>query len=120
MGNQCCKVNNYIDEEEEFKNPFEIREEIFLKNPKKLIIEKKPPSIHFEAIIEDTPLEGQDIEPLDNNIKEYSQNECLIQNNDNLSLEDIVNKSIEYVSTQEPSFSNSIDIISQSSIISVE
>jgi len=94
MGNSCCKVKNYIDEEE-YRNPFETIET-------KEILSK-----HMEIIEEDIE---------DDTKRNYSIQECIIENNIIVN-ENVISQSIEYLSIKEDKES-SIDVVSESSILS--
>ena len=102
MGNECCRVKNYIDEDEEWRNPME--------NSLPSTIEKKVNiKKHFNTI----PEEEEEMEP-----KNYSGGECIIADEDEQQP-----KSLEYISYSEEltkSNNNSVDIVSQSSIISFD
>ena len=99
MGNECCRVKNYIDEDEEWRNPME--------NSLPSLIEKNVNiKKHFNIIPEE-----EEIEP-----KNYSDGECIIADEEQP-------KSLEYISYSEEltkSNNNSVDIVSQSSIISFD
>lgn len=120
MGNECCRVKHNIDEEEELRNPFEPKEISYIQKPKLKISNdnciQKNDFINFEAIPEDIPLNGTDI--MSNYSKEYSKHECLIQN-EYFSADEEEEKVISS-ETETAKNENSIDIISQSSILSFE
>ena len=120
MGNECCKVKSYIDEEEEYRNPFEIlnsrlSSETIIpieteKNIKTdLILHKYTDLNNIKTI----PQENDELIFVDN-YKQTTIDKCIINNDINPMDEDDKQNVLQVDET------DSLDIISISSIQSFD